>query len=223
MKINFSKRRVVSKLMAFFTFKKFLSILITAIMGILLRYCVINYLDIDVILEPINIISIAYFSLIVFIRQICEILLTETTLTMDNSTGEGNVGAQDNAGVQGNEVVQGNVVGENNVVAQPVVGNRLQVVDPLGQIARGYILNGQNQPALSNIGTALFQHRMQIGSTLTGNMFTPQQESFILQHLLHTNRAAYDRIMNVGGYGVNDVTPKWWNQSNSFDFRNNFR
>nr|GEU90291.1 hypothetical protein [Tanacetum cinerariifolium] len=76
-----------------------------------------------------------------------------------NIGSQGNLGGQCNVGVGGgnNNAVGGNGGGNNNQNAGGgngevnIVGNTLQVADPLGQIQRGYLVGGQNQPALSNI------------------------------------------------------------------------
>ena len=86
----------------------------------------------------------------------------------------------------------------------------IQVNDSLNQ---NYIYHpqGNNEPLLSNKGKALL-HQKNLGNTnLSSNVFTPSQEHFILQHLLHTNRPMYDKIMGIGeSYNApyND-TPKW--------------
>ena len=89
-----------------------------------------------------------------------------------------------------------------------------------------YNVGGNNQPLLGFIGLAL-DHQYNLppkNSTLSRYMFTPDMERFILEHLLHTNRPMYDKLMdNPSHTGVYKDQPKWWKQSNSVEFRQQFR
>lgn len=74
---------------------------------------------------------------------------------------------------------------------QPPAGVKsgaIDVHDPQGQLARGYIVGGINQPVLDNIGSALEDQFLKGRSgRLSRAMFTREQERFILAHLYHTN------------------------------------
>ena len=150
-----------------------------------------------------------------------------------NNVGENNVGTSNPVG---NNVGTNNV-GENNGQASNNVANDDYWGDP-NQLRAGkdnghmhvndasnpnytYTPGTDHQPLLRNIGRAL-EHQYRVGNcNLTRRMFSPQQENFILLHLLHTNRPIYDKIMaNV--YTVNQ-SAKWGNQSNTKEFRKTFR
>lgn len=73
----------------------------------------------------------------------------------------------------------------------------MQINDPQNVLSAPYTLGPQNNQVLRDIKKSL-KYQYRIGnSTLTRFMFTPTQEHYILQHLYHTNRAEYDRLMNI--------------------------
>lgn len=60
-----------------------------------------------------------------------------------------------------------------------------------------YVVNGNNQPLLRNIGLNLEQQYNLNRSTMYRFIFTLKQESFALTHLYNTNRPVYEKIMGM--------------------------
>lgn len=89
------------------------------------------------------------------------------------------------------------------------------VTDPLYQNYY-YVVNGNNQPLLGNIGRGLEAKRRLGLSSLSKYTFTPEQESYVLTFLLNNHRDVYDYIMQ-GQVGYLDE-PVWWKQSNTKRF-----
>lgn len=87
--------------------------------------------------------------------------------------------------------------------------------DPLNQ-NYNYQVNGNNQPLLGNLGRGLNSQRLLGLSSLSKNTFTPAQERYVLEFLLHNHRDVYDNIMQ--GQVGNPNEPQWWKQSNTKRF-----
>ena len=101
----------------------------------------------------------------------------------------------------------------------------MRVHDPNNLLGTPYTPGAHNTTLLHNIKKSLkYQYRLG-NSTISRFMFTPQQEQYIMQHLFHTNRPVYEKIMDVGSSytGPYADMPKWWNQSNSKNFRSCLR
>lgn len=73
----------------------------------------------------------------------------------------------------------------------------MHIYDPHNLLNTPYRPGPHNNEVLRNIKKSL-KHPYRVGnSTLSRFMFTPSQEHYILQHLLHTNIAEYNRLMNT--------------------------
>ena len=223
-----------------------LSIIVTTFISVLLRYLIFYFFDLDIILEifKFSLSGFGYTGLMLLIKNIsneffayqCNELVPHSYSMSSNQTGGGNnqIGVGNQAGVNNNQIGVGNQAGVNNNQAnwgpanQPIANQAngpMQVNDPNNQV-NNYVANGNNQPLLRNIGLAL-DHQSRLGNrTLSRYMFTPQMEAFVMQHILHTNPDLYSRLMHIEGYSRAQPSynqPKWWNQSNSREFRSNFR
>ena len=100
-----------------------------------------------------------------------------------------------------------------------------RIFDPINQIANGYKPNGVNQPALHNISMALNEQTFKANSavTLSKDMFTPQQEKFILDHLQVVNRRLYIRLTGDSSMtGARRPVIPWNTVTNNNSFVRNF-
>lgn len=100
-----------------------------------------------------------------------------------------------------------------------------RIFDPENQIRNGYRPNGVNQPALHNIGMAFNEQILHANSAviLSRDMFTPQQERFILDHLQVVNPNLYIRLTGDNSMTGARRTNISWNQVfNNGTFVRNF-
>lgn len=144
--------------------------------------------------------------------------------TQGNAGAAGNSAAPGpNAGAAGNNAASGPNWGKpNQPKAGKVYGSML--INDTSNTNYTYNVGGNNQPLLGNIGLALDHQRSLGNTTLSRYMFSPSLERFMLEHLLHTNRPMYDKLMHDVTHGDGyKYMPKWWNQSNSREFRDLFR
>lgn len=95
----------------------------------------------------------------------------------------------------------------------------MRIKDPHNQI-NNYIENGNNQPLLTHIRLSL-EYQFNFGSYLSGAMFSPELNNFMLKHIYHTDRPLYHKLM-YDGDKLREV-PKWRIVSNSERLRNLFR
>lgn len=165
----------------------------------------------DVLRDIFNYISVLHYSFLVLAKCVIhcyfdylEFGKTGLFMNADNPAVVGQPGYNpQGGGLPANQpqggVQQANNWGNVNQLRANKINGPMQINDPNKQ-AGSYIPNGNNQPFLGNIKMAL-KHQYDLGnSTLSGYMFTPQQEQFILTHLLHTNREGYDKLMGFRGY-----------------------
>lgn len=109
----------------------------------------------------------------------------------------------------------------------PVGGSNgpFRIFDPENQIRNGYNRNAINQPALHNIAMALNSQILHAESavTLSRDMFTPQQEKFILDHLQIVNRDLYIRLTGDNSMtGQRRTNIRWSIVTNNSSFIRNF-
>ena len=109
----------------------------------------------------------------------------------------------------------------------PVGGRNgpFRIFDPNNQIRNGYNPNAVNQPALHNIGMAFNEQTFKANSavTLTKDMFTPQQEKFILDHLQVVNPRLYVRLTGDSSMaGIRRTDIPWNTVTNNASFVRNF-
>ena len=206
------------------------------------RYILNEYYNIDVVREMLNIslTGVTYASVLTLFRSVISTIfewkygLGIGVLYMDNPLGGGGnapVGNAPAGNAPADNAPAGNAPAGNapnwGDPDQPKAGKErggaMRINDPLNQ-ATNYIPGGDNQPLLSHIQLSL-EHQYRIGnSTLSRFMFTPDIEKFILEHLFHTDRALYNKLMaREGQRGIYKDMPKWWDQSNTREFRDKFR
>lgn len=94
----------------------------------------------------------------------------------------------------------------NNTLRAGKQNGAVFVTDPLNQNYT-YVPGGNNQPLLGNVGRGLEAQRLNGLTSLSKFTFTPQQEHFVLQFLLHNHRDIYDNIMQ--GQVGNPNEPIW--------------
>lgn len=209
-----------------------LSIILTILLGLFFRSLILSIFEINGLNEIYSFTSIVYFSFLAIIKHVIycgldHIEFDKITLSMDGSNrqqgGQTGNNPQPVAPAANNQNAY--FWGDPNQPRAGIANGPMQVDDTSSQAER-YVPNGNNQPFLRNLGMAL-EHQYRMGNTsLSAAMFTPNQEKFILEHLLHTNVDAYNKVMGhitTGYQGSEADSPKWWNQANSRDFRSNFR
>ena len=210
-----------------FTKKYFISASLIFITGLLLKFIIYHYLGINVLLEYKNKVSIAYTLFMAlycpFIKQLVTEILEGSILKMNAGGPNHPANAGAGAGLGANAPAGANPpagVGANPPQRAGQINGPIQVNDPNNQNYQ-YQPNGVNQPLLGNIARSL-DYQASIGLTsLSRYTFTPEQESYILQFLLHSHRNVYDNIM-LGQVG-NPDQPIWWKQSNTKSFRDLLR
>lgn len=208
------------------------SIITSVLLSLISRYLLQEYLHVNILEEMSNLSlsGVSYILFFIFFRLLLNVFFEWNfaefgagALYMDDVNPAGLNNLPGNNAPAGNNVPNHNW-GDPNQVKAGKANGPMQVNDTSNK-NYNYIAGGNNQPLLSNIGKGL-EDQYSIGnSTLSAFMFTPEQEQFILLHLLHTNRPVYNRIMGMGDNysGTYTDKPKWWNQSNSKEFRQNFR
>ena len=100
-----------------------------------------------------------------------------------------------------------------------------RIFDPNNQIRNGYNANGVNQPALHNICMALNEQTYKANTSvpLSKDMFTDQQEKFILDHLQVVNRRLYVRLTGDSAMtGARRTVIPWNTVTNNNSFVRNF-
>ena len=218
--------------------KKFIfSFIIVFLTGFISRYIILNYFHVDVFTDIFHKSSIIYYTgLSIYTRLIGEIM-TELfkpyeTITMMASnrppaggnpfTGGGNVlpAPVPTGGAGANPPappVPGPHTGLNGNLKAGKINGPIQVSDPLNQNYH-HTPGATYQPLMGNIARVL-DSQAQAGQTnLSGDVFTPQQENYIVNYLRIHHPTVYNRIAPT-----NSAKIKWWNQGNNREFRDFLR
>lgn len=118
---------------------------------------------------------------------------------------------------------QNNYWGDENQGKAGKENGPMIVNDPLGQITRGYIKGGNNQPALHNIRKSL-EHQFQYSPRLNGSMFGYYVQTFMLWRIIDIDPELANRLLSHRQEypGGPFYPPKWYLDNNSEAFRRHF-
>jgi len=210
--------------------KKFLcSSIIIFTTGLLGKYIILTYLQVNVLTDMFNLISISFYGFmsgyVHIIRELFSHLDGNIIMKMNAAgAGGGGGGANPNqaggGGANPNQAGGGGANPNQGVVRANHVNGPIQVADPNGQNYQYSPVT--NQPLLGNIARALDVQASLKLTSLTRYVFSPQQEQYILAYLSHHHQDMYDNLMLHPATGL-PGRPQWRKQSNTAAFRNILR
>ena len=200
--------------------------------GLLGRYIILTYLEVNVFTDIFNPISISFYALLSGYAHIVPELfshLTGNILMTTNVTGVGaggGAGANQGAGGAGGAGANQGAGGAGGAGANQGAGNLrmtkanqmngpIEPADPSGQ--GGQYNANTNQPLLGNIARELDRQAALGVSSLSRFVFTANHERLIINWLFHHQIHAYNNMMQHPTGNPNQ--PKWWKQNNTVQFR----